>query len=364
MFNLFNLFKGKNKEELDSPPNYVDPEPIPQSPPLTSKNSLSQRQITHQIIEETALTNSATIDELDRIAQERSNRLYDERQQRVHNFNPFELNTKNVDTSPLSSVEKYFLKQMSEQSIENPTVYAYWVYEYSLNFETTMTKLLVNNYLQISDSFADLDYLTVVELKSILKQSGLSVSGKKAELIQRIKTNISIDQLSASLNDKNKRYMLTSKGKEAIAGLPKSMTKNLELEDHCLECIFKNNINEAYKLVCENELNKTIPRGIGMNWKQEYEKGLSSFKLQLYTNFLEHDTDFIPKVLKPYELQLKACVILGEFFGVAISKSADLFMRITDSSHISKSEILSTLQEMQCKLLTSMQQHTFDILHG
>lgn len=350
--------------ESNSPPKNVSQELPPPSLPFIGKDCSNQRQITHQIIEETPFTNNVAINELDRIAQERSDRLYNERQQRIHSFNPFELNTQNVDTSPLSSVEKYFLKQMNGQNIENPTVYAYWIYEYSLNFETIMTKLLVNNYLQVSDSFMELDYLTVVELKAILKQNALSISGKKAELIQRIKTNVPSNQLSSSLNEKNKKYILTSKGTEATAFLPKSMTKNLVLEDHCLECIFNNHLNEAYKLVCENELKKVIPRGIGIDWKQEYDTGLSDFKLQLYTNFLEHNTDFIPKALKPYELRIKACVILGEFFGVAISKSADLFMRITDGSHVSKSEIASTLQEMQIKLSSALQKHTFDIFQG
>lgn len=362
MLNLFKFLKSNDKKESDSPLKPVNQEPIPSSSPTINEDSLNQRQITHQIIDETPMPSNSSIDELDRIAQERSNRLCNERQQRIHKFNPLKLNIQNVDTLPLSSTEKYFLKQMNGQNIENPTVNAYWIYEYSLDFETTMTKLLVNNYLQISDSFMELDYLTVGELKAVLKQYSLSVSGKKVELIQRIKTNVSIEQLSAILNEKNKRYILTIKGTEAIAGLPISMTKNLELEDHCLECILKNHLNEAYKSVCQNELNKIIPRGIGMDWKQEYDRGLSDFNLQLYTNFLKHDTDFIPNVLKPCEIQMKACVILGEFFGVAISKTADLFMRITNGSHVTKSEIIPILQEMQYKLSTAKQQHTFDIL--
>lgn len=362
MLNIFKLLKNNNKKEPDSLFKSVDPEPIPSSSSSFNADSMSQQQITHQIIEATSLNSSTTIDELNRISQERSELLYNERQQRIHKFTPFELDIQNVETSPLSSVEKAFLKQMNGQSIENPTVNAYWVYEYSLDFEATMTRLLTNHYLQVSDAFMELDYLTVVELKAILKQHNLGISGKKNELIQRIKTNVSIEQLSSNLNDHTKRYMLTAKGTQAIADLPISMTKNLELEDLCLDCIYKKHINEAYRLVCKNELNKVISRGIGIDWKQECENGLSDFKLQLYTVFIEQDAVNISKILKPYENKLKACVILGEFFGVATSKSGDLFMRIISNSNVSKSEVIPIMQEMQFKLSAAMQEHTFDML--
>ena len=362
MLNIFKFLKNSDKKEPDSLFKPVNPEPIPPRSPSFNEDSMSQQQMTHQIIEESPLNSSATIDELDRIAQERSDRLYNERQQRIHKFNPFELNIHNVDTSPLSSVERAFLKQMNGQSVENPTVNAYWIYEYSLDFEATMTRLIVNHYLQISDAFMELDFLTVIELKAILKQYNLGIAGKKKELIQRIKTNVSSEQLSATLNGQTKRYILTAKGTEVIADLPLSMTKNLELEDHCLDCIYKRRLNEAYRLVCKNELSKVIPRGIGMDWKQEYDKGLSDFKLQLYTAFLEQDEVNIPKILKTYENQLKACAILGDFFGVATSKSGELFLRITDCNHISKSEVIPIMQEMQFKLATAIQEHTLDIL--
>lgn len=39
----------------------------------------------------------------------------------------------------------------------------------------------------VAEKHVDLDSLTVAELKAKLKEAGLSVSGKKAELIQRLK---------------------------------------------------------------------------------------------------------------------------------------------------------------------------------
>lgn len=362
MLKLFSLLSKNNIGKPTSSTKPVESVPIYTAPTSDTKNTLSQRQATQQIIEMTPLSHNHNVNELTRIAQERSDRLYNERQQRIAKFNPFDLDKNHADNSPLTSTQKYFLKQMHGQSIENPTVYAYWIYEYSLDFEKVMAKFLSNGYLQVSNSFFEVELLKVDELKNILRKHSLSTSGKKAELIQRIKNNISSEQLTAELGSHNKKYALTEKGKEALTGLPNSMTKNLELEDLCLKYIFNKQLNEAYKLVCENELNKIIPRGIGMDWKHELTNGLSDFKLKLYTDFLENNTNSIPKPLKPYEIQMKACVILGDFWGVAISKSADLFMRIIESGNVSKSEVVSALQEMHFKLSTAIQKHSLEIL--
>lgn len=352
MIKLVNFFKGK-------------PKPTSETLDIFSKNeeldlsSKSQRQATQDIIEDTPFTYNYSIEELSDIAKDRSGRLYEERQQRLSKFNPFEIKaTISSSPEPLSSTERYFLKQMHGQNVNNPTVYAYWTYEYAIDFEEIMTKLIINGYLQLSDIFFDVDSLTVNQLKDILRKYNIKLSGKKEELKQRLYKNVPIDEISLEISPGNKKYMLTSLGKEAVSNLPDSITKNLELEDLCLKHIYSYDFDIAYKLICENELKKIIPRGLGLDWHSELSKGLSAFKIELFHNFLNDVSTPIPFELMSYSMELKACTILGIFFGVNALKTASLFNRIASPNNIPKSEIVATIQDMSFRLLEAIQAHS------
>lgn len=357
MFKLSNLFKS-NKRNFSQPDANNPPQ---KSCPTQSQN---QRQATQEIISDTPLSSDLSIQELNNNAKERSDRLYNERQQRVAKFNPFNITVNPSSSVCLTSTEKYFLKQMHGQNVDNPTVYAYWTYEYAIDFETIMTKLLMNGYLQISNSYDVLSTLTVVELKSILQKYGFSLTGKKADLITRIKENISLGQLSSALENKKRIYLLTDRGKECTTNLPTSMTKNLELEDSCLNLIYSKQFNDAYKLVCENEVKKIIPRGIGIDWNRELTQGLSDFKITLFSDFYTKNLRGIPSQLQPYTDQIKACVIIGILFGTDARKITNLFIRITPPCSIPKSELTSILQSLQFRLLDSIQAESLRALHS
>lgn len=324
----------------------------------------TQKQSIERIINETPFENAATLEEMDLLARERSDRLYYECQARIAAFDPYSVNTDNLDTTPLTSVEKYFLKSIANQPIEQPYVAGYWTYEYSMDFAEWMTKLIGNRYVKISDLkdvWGNLDFLTVPILKNILRANKLPVSGRKAELIDRIKTNLSQENLPPIDELMLPRYILTEKGKAAVCDLPKSATKNLELEDNCLEKISSMQFNEAYKLVCQNELNKIIPRGMGINWEEEIEYGLSPSEEKLYKDFMESNISrLIPKYLVPYTVPLKTCVILGVMLGVDNTGAKNLFVRV--SGICDSPDIAVTTQRLIFKLLDTRQKRTFEDL--
>lgn len=357
MFRLFDIFKSKKNVSPQLNTNNPNEKPSP-------AYITGQRQATQDIISSTPLDSSLSIQELNDTAKERSDRLYNERQQRIAKFNPFNISANPSSSISLTSTEKYFLKKMHCQNVNNPTVYAYWTYEYAIDFETIMTKLLQNGYLRISNSYDELPSLTVVKLKTILKKYGLPITGKKADLIARIRGNLSFDQISSELGNEEHMYLLTDKGKECTTNLPTSMTKNLELEDACLSLIYLNQFDAAYKLVCENEIKKIIPRGIGVDWNKELSQGLSDFKINLFSSFYAEALYEIPYPLQPYTDQLKACAIIGVFLGTDARKIADLFIRITPPCGIPKSEIVSILQNFLFRLLDAIQAESFQFLHS
>lgn len=355
MIKLLSVFNNKRRQKPSHEVKANSPDESPYTLPIAD-----QRQATLDIIESTPLNNdSISLDKLSDISKERSDRLYDERQQRVNSFNPFKIDIKPSPLVSLSSTEKYFLKAMHGQNVDSPTLYAYWTYEYSIDFEKLMTKLIENEFLHISDSFFEVKCLKVEQLKVILKKYNLKVNGKKDELIQRVCENIPFDVLSSELGNQHKTYLLTEKGQEVVADLPLSMTKNLELEDLCMKHILACQFDIAYKLVCENELKKIIPRGVGINWNDELIKGLPAFNVELFNRFVNNDTVPIPTMLKPYNKELKACAIMGVLFGVDSRKVANLFVRTVKPSTIEKNELISTLQNMQFMLLDAIQKNSF-----
>jgi len=54
----------------------------------------------------------------------------------------------------------------------------------------------------------------------------------------------------------------------------KSLTDSLKFEDDCIALIFCGKIEEAYKMVCNYEMGKEFPRGLGVDWNGEYDRGV------------------------------------------------------------------------------------------
>lgn len=84
--------------------------------------------------------------------------------------------------------------------------------ENQINVDEILNKLINLDYLDIKSNFdVSLFYLKVPELKEILREYKLKLSGNKPELIERIKTNI--DENAIKLPQV---YVPTSKGNKII----------------------------------------------------------------------------------------------------------------------------------------------------
>ncbi|HBP3255507.1 TPA: SAP domain-containing protein, partial [Staphylococcus aureus] len=67
----------------------------------------------------------------------------------------------------------------------------FYLLENQINVDEILNKLINLDYLDIKSNFdVSLFYLKVPELKEILREYKLKLSGNKPELIERIKTNI------------------------------------------------------------------------------------------------------------------------------------------------------------------------------
>ncbi len=263
-------------------------------------------------------TFTGTIDDWNRRAREKSEILYRQLQAENDSFDPYSpIAPGTYSEEPLISTEKFFLQKIHGKPIKHPEIAGYWFWEYNISFPKIMIRLMGCGYLRVSEIAEDITHFKVDEMRAVLRKANLPVSGKKAELLKRITDNIPVLELQAFIQDYPKHYALTDKGRQAIKGLQKSMTKNHELEDRCMKAILTGNIQEAYKTVCAYEANKNGNRGVGIDWNKELDTGLSFAKENLFRAFMETPlSDHLMSGELPwFEPQIKASVVLGVMLG-------------------------------------------------
>lgn len=101
------------------------------------------------------------------------------------------------------------------------------------------------NLIALSSGYAVLPFCTVDELKYILKEHSLKVSGKKAELIERIKENIIESDLHL-----NSSIVLTGKGMEIYNNFENKSKEELqETFNNAVNLMFENKYIDAYNII-------------------------------------------------------------------------------------------------------------------
>jgi SPP1 gp7 family putative phage head morphogenesis protein len=265
---------------------------------------------------------------LSKESRKRSDYYYSIHQQKLKNIDITNVDRSKIKPRKLSSIELNFLKYLNNRNVDNLVVAGYWTHEYNINYKEVIPQFICQGLLEICDS-RDLSSLKVVELKDILLTKNLPRSGKKNELIQRIRENFSPDELTQYFKDNEKYYRLTPKGKEAIKNIKPSATMNLELEDKCYKLILAGKFNEAYKKIAKYESQKPIQRGLGIDWRKAAINGLHKLNAINYIDHLNLTQD-LPVSLLKHQKQINAAVILGDMLGVSYDKICKMFLRITN----------------------------------
>lgn len=288
-----------------------------------------QEAATYQIIKETIPSSNMSSEETSILWRLRSDRLFAEREKRIAAFNPFSIESYNQEAETINSVERAFLKKINNNPIEKPNVAAYWIYEYNIDFDKIMTKLLKNQYLRVSTVNESISYLTIPELKDLLKDKGLKLTGKKSELVLRVQDSYSEDEICAKQPNLSRHYVLTSLGESVIANLHESATKDLEFEDACIAAIINGDINGAYQLICSWDNNKIIPSGIGRDWNGEYLNDLPDYQIKGYTDFLSSRLFETLDAYPDEEQKYKTCIIFCNLLHKDSRDMVKVFKRIS-----------------------------------
>jgi len=91
----------------------------------------------------------------------------------------------------------------------------FWWYGYGVrDVDVVLRSLLERGFLQVGNLQSAIENETGAVLKEELKKHGLKVSGKKAELVQRLLNEVSQDELNARFTKRT--YQLTELGKQAL----------------------------------------------------------------------------------------------------------------------------------------------------
>ena len=138
----------------------------------------------------------------------------------------------------LSRKERYILSY-SDNNLVGYKLPDYMLSELS-NYKEIISKLLNENYMRVSDIKESIAYLTIPDLKEILRTKKLKLTGRKSELLDRIFENFSDDELKGYVKDR--RYILTELGAEELKNNPPEGYYNVPKVD--TETLIKNIIQE------------------------------------------------------------------------------------------------------------------------
>ncbi|MBS5784049.1 MAG: minor capsid protein [Clostridium sp.] len=249
------------------------------------------------------------VEALNRQEQRENEFRYQNYQRQLCGFDPHSLSLYPASPNPhLTSVELAFLKYVGRTSATEFCPAQYWYYEYGLDYKNEITKFLSEDLLIIS-SAGDIEKKTVPQLKEILKTKTLPLTGKKADLINRVQENFSEEELTELFPKGKEFYKLTPKGKVLTATVQKSATKNIELEDRCLQLLMNGQIDEAYKEIAWFRAAAPGQTGIGIDWEREVKLGASKRDLSSYGKTLR-------SAKSENERLMATCYVLCEMLGI------------------------------------------------
>lgn len=231
-----------------------------------------------------------------------------------------ELATIPPEPSEINSTDVFFFKYIDGRTLEKPDIAQYWYYDYNLNYSDEIKKLISNELLVLKN--VNIQKLKVDELKAILRHFSLPLSGRKLDLQNRIYDNIPYSDLSQYFGHEKHYFCSTEKGKQLINSFFDSATKNLELENKCIDLILQHDFRGAHILIQDFKHSTPVERqnsylSYNSNAEQTYNNIMNSHSFY-YT--LEKDRDL--------EVKIRASVVFCHMYGSGQDNIRKIIKRI------------------------------------
>lgn len=111
--------------------------------------------------------------------------------------------------------EIFMLSYAHKYKVEGNYFPKFWYYEFGIeNPQDTLNKLHTRGFIEVATPFESLNNLKLPELKSFLSAFQLPISGKKADVINRIKTNVPENWIADKI--KERYFKLTELGQAEL----------------------------------------------------------------------------------------------------------------------------------------------------
>lgn len=175
---------------------------------------------------------------------------------------------------PYEYMDLEILKRLIQ--CENKGLFLRYPYLDTPQVRAGLDRYYKNGYFRYLTLEERLNKLLIPDLKKILSEAGLPVSGKKSLLIQSIMEAVPAPDVD-SVIPPEKYVCFTEIGQRYYDDLVRQYEMEYEnLVDHIRECCLQMDFCTAYRNMCIYEARQFFKRGLGIDWQERSEKPMDS----------------------------------------------------------------------------------------
>lgn len=246
---------------------------------------------------------------------------------------------KKIDLKPEEIV---FMDYIGYKTMHDYNYPLLWYYKYNLKIANSITRLFEGGYIKFGDTRDKLYNLKVNELKSLLKDFGLKISGKKDELVSRLLENVDTEILNKFLTVDV--FTLTDYGRDTVNNNKHIIyfhKKQLDISIYEADAVLKEHPGYNYYSIALHILNKRIESvSVDENSFNRYVP--ISY---LYISYVYKDMGINTKEL--LYLLIYYCHCMGEkYFETPPTPIVDRINKIIDSAGLDVFEISEMINKI------------------
>lgn len=213
------------------------------------------------------------------------------------------------------------------------------------NVRPALRRLLNGGYLDLAGIERSINLKTVPELKTILSEHGLKPSGKKAELVNRLMSNLSNQELEFLFP--TRVYEITPKGEHALeaysiiftnekmgVGLPyyrlikeKEMTPSEDDTSIILRILLQDMVYAQKEKNQESYRVKSMETARVLRDLGKVEESIQYYCLSFFMSWYRNTFEFQINNISAYEYDAKRIDECGKLCGYSLDRTLDVFQK-------------------------------------
>lgn len=172
---------------------------------------------------------------------------------------------------PFEYMDRDLLKRITQ--CKNGELFKSYPYLNTPQVQAAVERYYKSGYFRYLNLEERLNKLLVPDLKNLLRGAGLPVSGKKANLIQRVKESVCPEAIDVAIPPKD-YIAFSEKGQAYYDGL---CSRFVDEYDTLVMNMYRNlldyKFDAAYRPMCSFEKVQFFTRGMGIDWERRERRG-------------------------------------------------------------------------------------------